>query len=202
MAQDRPGGDSAPPEAKLETLVHVLHYAADRAPSRTAIVCDDRSVTYGEYRHGVNVLAAQLAARGAAGQRIVVLMTNSIELSMAIYAIWSIGAATVLLNPFYTERELVPLIKDAEPHLVLCEASAHEKILPIAKAAGGAPVVVLGGPGTGYADLLRAPDPGAPQPLPQPAALAALQYTGGTTGLPKGAIRTHDEFMHTVRQIE
>ncbi|MGE4014622.1 MAG: class I adenylate-forming enzyme family protein, partial [Alphaproteobacteria bacterium] len=202
MAEIRPNTDWAAPESKLDTLVHVLHYAADRAPARTAIICDNQSVTYGEYRHGVNVLAAQLIARGAAGQRVVVLMTNSIEMSMAIYAIWSIGAATVLLNPFYTERELAPLIADAEPKLVLCDANAYEKIQPIAKAAGVAQVVVLGGPGTGFADLLRTPDPGAPAQLPRPSMLAALQYTGGTTGLPKGAIRTHEELMHTVRLID
>jgi len=193
---------SAPPEQEYETLVNILDAAANCAPNQTAIILNEHTINYRQYRHGVAVLARQLGDLGASGQRVVVLMVNSIELSMAIYAIWGAGAATVLLNPFYTERELIPLIDDASPCTVLCDAFAYEKIVPIAKAAGVGRVIALGGSGSRFGDLLTQPDPGLPAQLPRANSLAALQYTGGTTGLPKGALHTHAEFMHTVRQID
>lgn len=192
----------APVNYQHQTLVEVLNDTAERAPNQIAIICNDQKIDYRQYRHGVGVLAMQLGDLGVSGQRVAVLMVNSIELSMAIYAIWAAGAATVLLNPFYTERELVPLIADASPCAVLCDASAYEKILPIAKAAGVDRVIPLGGSGSLFSDFLKHPDVGLPSKLPQPNVIAALQYTGGTTGLPKGAVHTHDEFMHTARQIE
>jgi len=191
-----------PATNKFETLVHLLYDAAERAPDRTAIICENDRVDYRQYRRGVDVFAAQLADIGATGQRVVVLMANSIEMSIAIYGIWAAGAATVLLNPFYTERELGPLIADASPCAVVCDASALDKIGPISRSAGVEHVIPLGGPESRYSDLLRRSIPAIAPTLPRGNSLAALQYTGGTTGLPKGAVHSHQEFMHTVRQID
>ena len=185
--------------AGLNTIVDVLDRAADQHGNVPAIICGDNQINYREYRHGAANLAHDLRALGAQGQRVVLLMANSIEMSMAIYAIWGAGGAIVMLNPLYTDRELVPLISDAAPAIVLCDAAALGKFAPIAEAAGVKTVVALGPGGITYADWLARPDQPFPEPRPERGDQASLQYTGGTTGLPKGAEHDHLEILHTVR---
>jgi len=184
--------------AGLNTIVDVLDRAANEHGDVTAIICGDKAINYREFRHGASNLAHDLRALGAKGQRVVLLMANSIEMSMAIYAIWAAGGAIVMLNPLYTEHELVPLVSDAAPAIVLCDAAALGKFAPIAEAAGVKTVIALGPGGITYSDWLARNDQPFPEPRPEQGDQASLQYTGGTTGLPKGAEHDHLEIMNTV----
>lgn len=198
VSTSQTAADTELPEG-LTTIVDVLDRAANEHPGVTAIICGDNQISYHEYRHGAANFAHDLQAMGAKGARVVLLMGNSIEMSIAIYAVWAAGGAIVMLNPLYTERELVPLIKDADPEIVLCDAAALEKFAPIAEAAGVDKVVALGPGGITYSDWLARDEAPLPEPRPARADRASLQYTGGTTGLPKGAEHDHLEIMHSVR---
>ncbi len=193
------GLDALSAQIDPPTLVDVLDRAAELSPETTAVICGAERIDYRQYRHGAAVFAHDLIGLGVRGERVVVLMANSIEMLMVIHAIWAAGAACVLLNPLYSERELVPLIKDAGPAAILCDAAQVEKFAAIAEAAGVATVVPLGLGGTAYGDWLSRPEVALPEPRPRPGDLCSLQYTGGTTGLPKGARHIHQELMHTVR---
>lgn len=192
-------GDGKP---NIETMVDALDFAADLSPDHIAIICDEDQVSYRQYRHAVAVFAEQLQALDCKGKRIVVLMGNSIEMSVAIYAIWAAGGVLVLLNPMYTENELDPMIGDADPCAIICADVMQEKVSPIAKSRGNDNVITLGPSATRYTDWLAAAEQPLPEPRPGPDDVASLQYTGGTTGVPKGARHLHRSIVHMTRQIQ
>jgi long-chain acyl-CoA synthetase len=149
------------------TVVHMLADAAARAPNAEALVCGADRLSYREFARCVAGFAHELLAQGVRGGRVALLMQNSIDIVVAMFAVQAAGAQVVPLNPTYTDAELQPILRDAEP----C-------------------VVLQGTPG-----LTRWRDDAAcvltDDLLPDPDTLAALQYTGGTTGRAKGVELTH-----------
>ena len=202
MANNDPLRDYGDGKPNIETMVDALDFAADLSPDRTAIICDDDLINYRQYRHAVAVFAGQLQALDCKGKRIVVLMGNSIEMSIAIYAIWTVGGVLVLLNPMYTENELGPLITDADPCAIICTEALQELVSTIAKTDDIDNVISLGPGAIRYTDWLAAEEQALPEPRPKPDDVASLQFTGGTTGLPKGARHLHRSIVHMTRQIQ
>ena len=202
MANDTPLRDYGSNKPNIETIVDALDFAADLSPDQTAIICGDDRISYRQYRHAVAAFAHDLKKFDCRGKRIVVLMGNSIETSVAIYAVWAAGGVLVMLNPMYTENELGPLIADADPCAVICASALQDKIVPIATGAGVENVVVLGPGATVFTDWLALEERKLPEPRPAAQDAASLQYTGGTTGLPKGARHLHSGIVETTRQID
>ncbi len=113
------------------------------------------------------------------GDRVVVLMENSPDVGVAYNAIWRAGGVVTPAVFLLTREELERLIRDAEPALVLTsEMFAHT-----ARAAAGDVRVV--------ADLAQLEADGSPIVERDDFDLAALVYTGGTTGRAKGVMLTH-----------
>ncbi|MBT4017826.1 MAG: AMP-binding protein [Alphaproteobacteria bacterium] len=201
MANNDPLKDYGDGKPNIETMVDALDFAADLSPDHTAIICDDDQINYRQYRHAVAVFADKLLALDCKGKRIVVLMGNSIEMSVAIYAIWAAGGVLVLLNPMYTANELGPLIADADPCAVICTEPLQDMVSTIAKTNGIDHVIPLGPGATMHTDWLAAEACALPEPRPKSTDVASLQYTGGTTGLPKGARHLHGSIVNMTRQI-
>ncbi len=194
MPSARLTGESEMPTPP-RTLAHLLIDAATRAPDTEALVCGDRRVHYRDYLARVCGLALDFQKRGLAGERIGLLLGNSIEMSIASFAVHMAGAQAVLLNPAYTAREIGLIVQHAQPALLLhSEAAAHL----VSSLPEGNPELML--VCEGDFDLLSA----APQDiaLPEPEALATLQYTGGTTGRPKGVNLTHRAIATNIAQRE
>jgi len=202
MAINDPIRDYGDGKPNIETMVDALESAAELSPDHTAIICGNDQINYRQYRHAVAVFADQLQALDCKGKRIVVLMGNSIEMSVAIYAIWAAGGVLVLLNPMYTENELGPLIADADPCAIICAETLQEMVSTIAEQNGIDNVIPLGPGAACYTDWLAADGRALPEPHPKPNDVASLQYTGGTTGLPKGARHLHRSIVHMTRQIQ
>jgi len=113
------------------------------------------------------------------GDRVVVLMENSPDVGVAYHAIWRAGAVVTPAVFLLTREELERLIRDAQPSLVL----TSEMFADTARAAAGAVRVV--------ADLAELEADGSPIVERDESDLAALVYTGGTTGRAKGVMLTH-----------
>ena len=138
-------------------------------------------------------LARTFAERGIAGERIAYLMRNSLELAIGLYAGMAARAQVAPLNPTYTDREIEPLVRDVDPRLIVCDSEFADRARQLAQLAGGAKIVVLGPQGVTVEQLLSTP--ASALPLPEPDDLCALFFTGGTTGLPKGAEHRHANLM-------
>ncbi|MGE5148314.1 MAG: class I adenylate-forming enzyme family protein [Candidatus Eiseniibacteriota bacterium] len=183
------------------TLIHALAEAARRAPDRTALICGDKTLDYAGYLRAVAGFARRLAGHGVAGERVAVLMSNSIEMAVAMLGAMAARAQMAPINPFYTERELKPLLADAAPRVLVVDAASAAKGRALAGALG-IPHVEEFAPGAlavetwvGDAALTL------PEPLPGPDDWATLPYSGGTTGVPKGVNHKHRNLVIFFRQF-
>lgn len=182
------------------SVVHMLAEAARRAPGAEALVCGERRLGYGEYASCVAGFARELRVLGARGERVATLLGNSIEACIAAYGALAAGAQHVPLNPLYSPRELELMLRDAAPRVLVVEAALEATVAPLAAAAGVAHVIVVG-QGRRLLDVWRADCIALGNP-PDRKDLALLQYTGGTTGRPKGVDLTHGSIATNVSQRE
>lgn len=184
------------------TVVHMFDDATGRAPDATALVCGDRRLSYAEYRRCVAGFAQELVDKGARGSRVALVLGNSIEMAIAMFATHAAGAQATPINPIYTARELTHIVGDAQPAVLLYDGDSAATVEPLL-AALAVPVVIRLGKGGRLLDSWRSdPTPRLPEPLPDPTDLATLQYTGGTTGLPKGVNITHRQMAVNISQRE
>jgi long-chain acyl-CoA synthetase len=165
--------------------------AAAHHPDHEALVCGPVRLTYREYQKAVSGLAAELRSLGSQGNRVALLSANSAEAAVATLAIQAAGAVFCPMNPAYTERELREILTDCRPLIAVCDAACADLVGRLAPLAGIAHVVPAM---LTFSDL--------PVEIPDPDAIGMIQYTGGTTGRPKGVMLTHRAIATNVRQRE
>jgi long-chain acyl-CoA synthetase len=179
------------------TVLALLQEAATRAPEADAVIFGAERLTYRDYLRAVAGFAAELRSLGAANTRVALLCGNSAEAAVATLAIQAAGAVFCPMNPAYTERELRQILTDCRPAIAVCDAAVCAPVVQgLAAEAGIAHVVTL----DGYLGRFMATD--ATLSLPDPDALGMIQYTGGTTGRPKGVMLTHRAIATNVLQRE
>ena len=181
------------------TVVHMLAAAAAKAPGRPAVTCGADMLTYAELAACAAAFARELKEAGVGpGARVATLMANSADAAVAPFAVHAAGAQVAPLNPAYTAAELASILADADPAAIVHDAALGALVAEVAPA-GAFRVAV--GPG---ARRLVDPPAGPAPPLvpPDPASLACLQYTGGTTGRAKGVELTHAAVAINVAQRE
>ncbi|HEX5068399.1 MAG TPA: AMP-binding protein [Myxococcota bacterium] len=145
---------------------------------------DGPPLTYAELDAATARMAAELAARGVArGDRVAVQVEKSAEAVLVYLACLRRGAIFVPLNPAYTDAETAYLLSDAEPRLFVCD--------PARQPAQGPDVATLDAAGRGSLDAWRERAPDAAIAESAGSDVAAILYTSGTTGRPKGAMLTH-----------
>ena len=182
-------------------LYRMVAATAARQPEAVALCCGPRHVTYARLVEDADKLAAWLSSLGLVpGDRLAVLLPNSIEL------------VTVILAVCRAELVLVPLLQDAPPARqaeILAQTGARGLILASGSAAAIpaeareplAVTVCLDGtePGTVGYDTFRAQAATAPAPrstVPDPICL--LVYTSGSTGRPKAVAHSQERLARRV----
>jgi long-chain acyl-CoA synthetase len=184
------------------TVVHMLAMAAEQVPGREALICQEERLNYAQYLRCVAWFADELVALGARDKRVGIVLGNSLDICIAMFAIHAAGAQAVPCNPLYTGRELRDIFADADLHVLIHADDRGEVVDPIA-AELGIPHRIAIGYGARRLTVWRdAPDRALPQPLPRPDQLATLQYTGGTTGRSKGVNLTHATVSINISQRE
>lgn len=184
------------------SVVHMLAEAARGAPDREAVVCRDERLTYREYLRCVAWFAHELVALGAARRRVGIVLGNSADICVAMFAAHAARAQAAPFNPLYTGRELRVLFEDADLHVVIYDEDRRDVVEPILDALGIVHRVCIGAGGRRLTAWRGAADRDLPQPLPGPDDLATLQYTGGTTGRAKGVNLRHGAVAVNVSQRE
>lgn len=179
------------------TTLGILARAVAARPESIALVAGSTSLTYAEYAASVAALAALLPDVHA--RPVATLLRNGLAACVAPFAVQAAGGIATTLNPDYTASELAPMLADAAPAALICEADLADKAR--AALAPGVPtrlIVLPEKPCAMFDGLPIVPLP----PAPAPDGLAVLQFTGGTTGRPKGVLLTHRAVATNVAQRE
>ena len=212
------------------SLVALLEESFAKFHDRKAFICMDKSITYRELDEHSQALGAYLQSKGLKkGARVALMMPNVMQYPVSTSAVLRAGYAVVNVNPLYTPRELEHQLKDsgAEAIIVLENfATTVEKViartqvkhiivasmgdmlglkgmivnLVVRKVKKMVPAYSLPG-AVAFNDALSA-GRGMKLTKPQlgPDDVAFLQYTGGTTGLSKGATLLHRNILSNVLQ--
>jgi len=158
-----------------------LAAVAARDPGRTALVCGERRVGFGELDRAANTMAHALAACGAQpGDRVSVMLGNSVEGFAVWHGVTRLGALVVPVSTRLTEGEAAYIVADSGSVALVHDGS------PVA----GAVCVRTGVPGVDVSAPSLATgtaEPPVPDYLGTP--VVAMTYTSGTTGRPKGIAR-------------
>ncbi|HET6918638.1 MAG TPA: AMP-binding protein [Jiangellaceae bacterium] len=152
-----------------------------------------RSLTYAELERSVRSMAAGLATRGfAKGDTFGICMPNMPEFAVAFHGVVAAGGRCTTANPLYTAGELVHQLVDTNTRMLLtvptflevareAAAKADCELYVVGEAEGAIP----------FSALLGDPE-AAPRVVFDPVHdIAAILYSGGTTGLPKGVLLSH-----------
>lgn len=142
------------------------------------------TLTYGDVFDRAARVAAVLRELGAVpGDRVVVCLDKSVDAVVLYLACLHAGTVHLPLNPAITDEELSYFVDDSAPRVVVAD-----RALPGS---------------TGMAEIIERAERVAPAPLVSRGSddLAALLYTSGTTGRPKGAALTHDNLWHNARAL-
>ena len=175
------------------TTLDILDRAARERPGTDALVFEGRRLSYRDYAHAVAVMADRLRAREP-GRVVAIALRNGMAICICVLAAQRTGLVPATLNPDYTAHELRPMVEDADPALVI----GHPEL---ASRFPGRRFLAVEDDWDFVVELLAAALPPALPPV-DPDADAVLQFTGGTTGRPKGVLLTHRAVATNVAQRE
>ena len=185
-----------------ETVVHMLAAAGENAGDACALSFEGRDLSYTQYVRSVGGFATELVGLGVRGGRVALVCGNSLEMAIALFAVHAAGAQAVPINPIYTAREMTHILEDSDPTVVVYDDETAAVVEPLIKELDISEGILVGGNGR-LLDSWRDDEAAKlPEPMPGPDDFATLQYTGGTTGLPKGVNITHGQMSVNLSQRE
>lgn len=202
---DRPWLKNYPARWDLDypkiSLYHYLKEVADQYPERTALIFIGDQITYREMMENINRMAAAFTAMGLSkGDRIALMLPNCFAYVYSYYAAMRQGLVVAQINPLLTARELSFIVRDSNARVLIVVDTMYQTVEQAMLDRDIENLIIV--PLTGqkieaagarlFDDILQQHEPNPPDVEIDPEEdLAVLQYTGGTTGFPKGAMLTH-----------
>ena len=226
-----PGVPSEINMAKVGTIVDLFQSSIGAYAERPAYTSFGTSLTFAQVGRYAFAFAAWLRAQGVEkGDRVALMMPNILAYPVAMFGVHLAGAAVVNVNPLYTATELVNQIRDSGARLiVVLENFAHTVAEALPRLKLDKVVIATVGDMMGLKGTLinlasrylkksippfeiehavsfsAALELGRNMPKPTVTVtgddIAFLQYTGGTTGVSKGAVLLHRNIVANLEQI-
>lgn len=230
LKQYPPGVPADIEPTQYASLVDLLEESFTKFADRKAFICMDKSISYRDLDQMSLAMAAYLQGRGLQrGARVAIMMPNVLQYPVATAAVLRAGFTVVNVNPLYTPRELEHQLKDSGAEaIIVLENFAYTVEQVIAKTEVKHVIVGSMGDLLGFKGVIvnlvvrrvkkMVPAwslPGAVsfndaisagrgltfnKPKLSPGDVAFLQYTGGTTGVSKGATLLHRNIVANVLQ--
>src|SRR5437660_2213323 len=199
-----PYPDVPGPDVALHRFV--LAGAAERADQPALIDGPSgRALTYGQLARGVERLAAGLTARGfRRGDVLALFMPNLPEFALAFHGTLAAGGVVTTVNSLATVQDAEYQLGNTGARFLVTVAPFLDRAAPAAAQVGIEQLFVVG-EARGVTPFGALLDAGGSAPTAQPAAardLAALPYSSGTTGFPKGVMLTHRNLVANLLQTD
>jgi len=214
-----------PVDAPIEdglTLPAMLARSVARYPDHAAYGCLGATLSYRELDRLATAFAAFLQSRGLrAGDHVALMLPNSLVYPIAMIGALRAGMAVVSVNPLYTARELAHQLRDSGAKAIVTSEAVQPLLRQIAsetmlqQAVVASAADLLPSDSSWQPDSSAAPQDGATSfaaalsqgeasrfvpPTIQAKDIAFLQYTGGTTGVSKGAALSHANMLAAVTE--
>ncbi|KAL5546118.1 hypothetical protein UlMin_005805 [Ulmus minor] len=194
------------------SLTSFLFQSCSTFPHRTALVDDDSgdTLTFLQLKNVVSKLShALIELKVKKGDVVLIFAPNSIRFPVCFFSITALGAIATTCNPAYTFYELSKQIKDCSPKIIITVPEFWDKVEKF-----NLPSIILGSSTSNsanfkpspnskiwyYSDLIKTSDDQVsdlPEINVKQSDVAALMYSSGTTGMSKGVILTHENFIVT-----
>ena len=189
-------------------IADLFERAVDAVPTRKALVCGDRTLTFTELDDEANQLANHLLAEGFGhGDHIGIYGQNSAEWMIAMVAIFKIRAVPININFRYVEDELVYLFDNADLVALIHDREYIDRIEAVTAKVPGLRHFVMIDDETDldpsrigsvpWSEAIAGASPDRPQ-LPRSDDDHYVIYTGGTTGMPKGVMWRHIDVFYAL----
>jgi long-chain acyl-CoA synthetase len=173
------------------TILSALYEWSRRTPTAIALTDGDRELTYAELAAMVDAASGRLVQLGVGrGDRVIVVGDNTAAWVGAFLATLRIGAISVPINNRLAASQVRELVDLLECRIAL----ADERHLDLFAQCPGLQVLAITGDKGPRFDSVPVAS-GALPDLPRPEEDALISFTSGTTGVPKGALITHDAYL-------
>ncbi|WP_138859777.1 AMP-binding protein [Exiguobacterium mexicanum] len=226
--QDYPADMPETIDYEVKPLYEALSRAATDYPDRTAVSFIGKELTFAEVDDAARRLATMLQSKGLQkGDRVSLMLPNCPQYVISFYAVLYAGGTVVQTNPLYTEHELENLITDSGANILITLDLLYPKSLRVKQKTDIKTIVttsiadylpfpknklypikvkrenniVIDTTGSVAFKEYKNYGPITPTEIDPKEDVAVLQYTGGTTGLPKGVMLTHFNLTANVDQI-
>lgn len=189
-----------------------LLFSAQSHPNKVAVIVEGQSYTYGQLLDTALRLASALQARGLVrGDRVAIYMDNTWPCIASIYAVMMAGGVFFVINPQIKSEKLQFLLEDSDTRILLTDGYLASVFMPVVQKTSGLEHVIYSrslkivpDDQTGFVpfDMVIAKHVPSERPAETiPNDLAALIYTSGSSGNPKGVMQTHQAMVFTAWSI-
>ena len=191
------------------TLRAVVRRNLELNPDKIALIEDERKYTFRDFADRTRRMGNALLSLGLEkGDRVAILGHNSIENAETYFSIPNAGLVLVMLNFRLAPPEILKVLVDAAPRALMVHAGYMGQIEKIREDLKFVEHFIFIGEKSetpagwlNYETMIAEGSPEEPAVEIDEESLAALMYTSGTTGAPKGCMATHLNFYHTGRTL-
>jgi long-chain acyl-CoA synthetase len=197
-------------EFPIKTMPEILMETVDKIPDHVAIKFYGKEISYKELWSLSTMFTSALQQAGIKkGDRTAIMLPNCPQYIISYFGILKAGSIVTQVNPMLLEKELLHILNDSGAKTIVVYEPLYPRIKAIAEKTSLKNIIVVSfepekltlTEGQTFESFigngLSAPEPVQIDPLED---IAVLQYTGGTTGLSKGAMLTHRNIAVNAQQ--